>query len=167
MTGKTRECRPCFACCQGWLSAEVLGNELRAGQGCPHASENGCGVYDRRPEVPCRTFICSWLVENSPLPEWMRPDLSGVIVSLSMKWKGETVISAVPAGEAIPEKSLDWLKDYAQKHSRPLVFYERTRGRNGRFTGLKRLGFGPPTFREKAARLLEEEESNSIPMKSV
>jgi hypothetical protein len=148
------------------MSAEVLGNELRAGQGCPHASAQGCGVYPNRPVVPCRTFVCSWLVEGSPLPDWMRPDLSGAIVLLSMPWEGEKVISAIPVGQAIPDKTLDWLKQYAQKHSRPLVFYERTRDEQGRFNGLKRLGFGPPEFRAKVARLLDSNEKPSVPMQS-
>jgi len=158
---------PCDACCQGWLSAEVLGNVLRAGQGCPHSSKSGCAVYEDRPEVPCRTFICSWLVKDSPLPEWMRPDASGVIVLLSMKWNEQTVISAVPVGASIPEKSLDWLKSYAEQHRRPLVFYQRSRDANGRFNGLKRFGYGPPEFRDKVSKLMAKGEAASIPMKSV
>ena len=157
---------PCYACCQGWMSAEVLGNRLCAGQGCPHASEKGCGVYSERPEVPCRSFICSWLVEGSPLPDWMRPDLSGAIVLLSLPWEGEKVISAVPVGDVIPEKTLEWLKAYAQKHTRPLVFYERTRDAIGHYEGLRRFGFGPPQFRDKVARLLDSGEEASVPMKS-
>ena len=153
---------PCHACCQGWLTGEVLGHQLRAGHPCPHASAQGCGVYETRPQVPCRSFICSWLVEGSPLPDWMRPDLSGVIVLLSLPWEGEKVISAVPVGQAIPERSLNWLKDYAQEHRRPLVLYERTVDDDGNYVGLKRLGFGPPAFREKAARLQASEADLSL-----
>ena len=149
------------------MSAEVLGNRLRAGHGCPHASEKGCGVYKRRPEVPCRTFICSWLVKGSLLPDWMRPDLSGVIVLLSMPWEDEKVISAIPVGKIIPAKALDWLKSYAVKHTRPLLIYERTTNHEGEFVGLKRFGFGPLAFREKVARLMESEKAVSIPMKTV
>ncbi|MDX1555186.1 MAG: hypothetical protein R3212_04100 [Xanthomonadales bacterium] len=157
---------PCFACCQGWMTAEVLGNELKAGQGCPHASEKGCGVYSIRPEVPCRSFVCSWLVEGSPLPDWMRPDQCGAIVLLSLPWEEELVISAVPVGKAIPERTMNWLKDYAQAHKRPLMFYERTVDDEGRYTGLKRFGFGPPAFRAKVARLTGEARSSEVPMKS-
>lgn len=148
------------------MTAEVLGNPLRPGHPCPHASAGGCGVYSTRPEVPCRTFVCSWLVEGSPLPDWMRPDLCGAIVLLSMPWEGEKVISAVPVGRAIPERTLDWLKSYAEKHGRPLVFYKRTVDGEGRFTGLKRLGFGPPAFRRKVARLKEIARDTEVPMKS-
>lgn len=166
MSVSKRQCMPCFACCQGWLTGEVLGNELRPGQGCPHASEQGCGVYSQRPEVPCRTFVCSWLVEGSPLPDWMRPDQCGAIVLLNFDWQGEKVVSAVPVGKTIPEKTLDWLKDYARKHGRPLIFYERTTDQDGLYDGLKCFGFGSPAFREKASRLDKRVHDSAVTMKS-
>jgi len=150
----SRQCLPCTACCQGWLSAEVLGNVLRAGKGCPHCQVSGCGVYDIRPRDPCRTYVCSWVVENSPLPDWMRPDQSGVIVLLNAPWEGRRVITAIPAGQKIPERSLDWLKDYAQRYQRPLIYYERDM-QDGKYTELKRFAFGPPELRELAARLID------------
>ena len=150
-----RQCLPCTACCQGWLYAEVLGNVVRAGQGCPHCQVGGCGVYDIRPKEPCQTYVCSWLVESSPLPDWMRPDLSGVIVLLNAPWQGMRVITAIPAGQTIPEHSLDWLKAYAQKHQRPLVYYQRTMEADT-YTGLKRYCFGPVALRALAAKSTTE-----------
>lgn len=151
MSDDPRQCLPCNACCQGWVSADVLGHRMRAGHPCPHSTSAGCGIYRDRPQEPCRTFVCSWLVENSPLPDWMRPDVCGAIVLLSLRWEDEFVISAVPVGRAIPERTLKWLMDYARRHARPLVFYERIET-DGEFTGLRRFGFGPPAFREKVAR---------------
>ncbi len=150
-----RDCLPCNACCQGWVSARVLGHHMRPGHPCPHSTPGGCAVYAQRPESPCRTFVCSWLVKGSPLPEWMRPDRSGAIVLLSLKWEDEYVISAVPVGRSIPERTLAWLRDYAQRHRRPLVYYERIED-NGAYTGLRRFGFGPPAFRDRVARMAQE-----------
>jgi hypothetical protein len=82
----------------------------------------------------------------------MRPDRCGAVVLLSLPWHGEVVISAIPAGRAIPEKTLDWLKTYAQENARPLIFYERI-VEAGEFTGIKAFGFGPPAFRKKVAML--------------
>lgn len=148
-----RQCTPCTACCDGWLFAEnILGHELKPGQPCPHSKPGGCAVYAQRPEVPCRTFICSWLANGSPLPDWMRPDLCGAIVLLSLPWENELVISAVPVGEEIPDATLEWLQAYARTHQRPLIFYQRLK-EDGRFHGLKRLGYGPPAFQQKVARL--------------
>jgi len=144
---------PCTACCEGWLTAEdILGHELKPGHPCPHSKPEGCMVYARRPEVPCRSFICSWLVKDSPLPDWMRPDLSGAIVLLSLPWENERVISAVPVGEKIPQATLEWLQAYARMHQRPMIFYQRLRHEGG-FRGLKRFGYGPAAFRQKVAQL--------------
>ena len=152
-----RQCLPCTTCCQGWLYAEVLGNVLRAGHGCPHSKPEGCGVYETRPETPCRTYVCSWVVADSPLPDWMRPDLSGVIVLLNATWEDTRVITAIPAGQTIPEASLAWLKNYAQTHRRPLIYYERTL-QDGEYSGLKRFGFGPPALRALAVKILSEDQ---------
>lgn len=147
-----RQCMPCTACCEGWLYAEVNEFVLTPGHRCPHSHNQGCGIYAERPESPCRTFVCSWRVEHSPLPDWMRPDECGAIVLLSLPWEGELVISAVPVGEEIPPHTLDWLLAYARNHQRPMIYYQRIK-ENGEFTGVKRLGYGPPAFREKVARL--------------
>ena len=160
-----RECLPCTACCQGWLSADVLGHAIRAGHPCPHSTPQGCGIYQRRPPKPCQSFICSWLVAGSPLPDWMRPDVCGAIVLLSLRWEDEWVISAVPVGRAIPERTLEWLKSYAARHQRPLLFYERIES-EGRYTGLKRYGYGPPSFRDKVARLAAQGTLDDVPLVS-
>jgi hypothetical protein len=144
---------PCTACCEGWLTdKDILGHELKPGHPCPHSKQSGCAVYERRPEIPCRSFICSWLSKDSPLPDWMRPDLSGAIVLLSLRWEGELVISAVPVGDEIPPATLQWLQAYAREHQRPMIYYQRLR-ENERYCGLQRLGYGPAAFRQKVADL--------------
>lgn len=147
-----RQCLPCTTCCEGWLYAEVNEHILKAGHACPHSMKRGCGIYADRPNDPCRTYLCSWRVAGSPLPDWMRPDLSGAIVLLSRPWEGQLVISAIPAGPEIPQKTLDWLQAYAREHRRPLIFYTRVI-ENGEYKGLKRVGYGPPEFRQKVAEL--------------
>ncbi len=82
----------------------------------------------------------------------MRPDQSGAIVLLSLPWEGELVISAVPVGPEIPQKTLDWLQAYARKHQRPMIYYSRML-ESGMYTGLKQLGYGPAAFRQKVAEL--------------
>lgn len=158
-----RQCLPCNACCEGWLTADVLGHRMRAGHPCPHSTPQGCGIYERRPEKPCRSFVCSWLVEGSPLPDWMRPDRCGAIVLLSLEWEGEFIIWAVPVGKSIPQRTLDWLREYAQRHRRPLVFYERIES-DGVYAGVKRFGLGPPAFRDKVARLAGKGGLNELRM---
>jgi hypothetical protein len=108
-------------------------------------------------------YVCSWRVENSTLPDWMRPDLSGAIVLLSFPWEGELVISAVPVGEHIPARTLEWLQAYAREHNRPMIFYQRVM-ENGQFTKLKQTGYGPPAFRQKVSELGEKSGLELTPM---
>jgi hypothetical protein len=102
-------------------------------------------------------------VEESPLPDWMRPDQSGAIVLLSYPWEGEVVISVIPVGERIPEKTLEWLLAYARKHKRPMIFYQRVM-ENGEHKGLKQTGYGPPEFRQKVADLGLQSNDQHTPM---
>jgi len=161
-----RNCQPCTACCEGWLSAQINEFKVSAGNPCPHSKNQGCGIYAERPKVPCRTFICSWRIEQSSLPDWMRPDQCGAIVLLSFPWEGELVISAVPVGAEIPAKTLDWLQSYARKHNRPMIYYQRPVS-NGEFKGLKKLGYGSAAFRQKVAQLgSKTEEHQAMAMHS-
>ena len=75
-----RSCGACTACCDGWLQIDVRGHQVRPGRPCPFRAEHGCSIYDERPQHPCREFVCGWLAASSPLPEWMRPDRSDMIM---------------------------------------------------------------------------------------
>lgn len=160
-----RQCMPCTACCEGWLAAEINEFTIRPGHPCPHSRNKGCDIYSERPEVPCRTYVCSWRVEHSPLPDWMRPDQCGAIVLLSLPWEGELVISAIPVGAEIPAHTLDWLMAYARKHNRPMIYYSRPII-NGEFKGLNRMGYGPPEFRKKVAKLGLQAKHTELDMSS-
>jgi len=104
-------------------------------------------------------------VEDSPLPEWMRPDLCGAIVLLNLPWQDIHVISATPVGNTIPDRTLGWLKSYAVKYKRPLLYHERF-FKDGVYDGLKRFGYGPPDFRRKVADLMEKGVEESVEMRS-
>lgn len=140
-----RQCGECTACCQGWLFAESL--NLKPGSPCVHCTAQGCGIYENRPQDPCIDFVCGWLQADSPLPEEMRPDRSGVIVLFGRHWQDWDVITAVPAGERIPQEALQWLTEHASQTRVPLVFSEFL-FEDGRPKGVKNTGFGPPAFRE-------------------
>lgn len=139
---------------------------MSAGHPCPYSKDQGCSIYAERPKIPCRTFVCSWRVEHSPLPDWMRPDRCGAIVLLSLPWQGELVISAVPVGAEIPAKTFEWLQAYAREHRRPMIYYQRSVV-NGEFKGLKKLGYGSAAFRQKVAELgSKTEEHQAVAMQS-
>ena len=75
-----RTCDGCTECCKGWLHGNALGHSFYPGRPCFYLKKDGCSVYEDRPEDPCKTYKCVWLAKND-LPMWMRPDLSGAVVT--------------------------------------------------------------------------------------
>lgn len=120
-----RDCQPCTACCEGHLQ---LGDELsmgKEGAGCLHCTESGCGIYAQRPQTPCRTFECVWLTTDSPLPDWMRPDKSRVIVTINrFKWNNHPVVVGLKLDEAIPDRTLRYLREWTRLTQVPLALID-------------------------------------------
>nr|VFJ50861.1 MAG: Tetratricopeptide (TPR) repeat [Candidatus Kentron sp. DK] len=152
-----RQCWPCTGCCDGWVRMEIGGEPVSPGHPCPHSTGEGCGIYTDRPTDPCRDFDCGWIIEDSPLPDWMRPDRGKVIVLFGkLDWNGQPVDLAVPVGERIPPESQAWLEGFSRKHKRPLVYTEQvTKG--GEFQQEQRVfGYGPPEFQQDLLRWQQE-----------
>lgn len=133
----TRSCGTCTACCDGWLRIEVRGHQVSPGKPCPFRVQHGCSIYDERPQHPCREFICGWLVASSPLPDWMRPDKSDLIMlAANFVWHGLPVDVVVAAGERPKKKALDWLMKFSTERRRCLIYQISDEW----------FAFGPPAF---------------------
>jgi len=139
-----KQCHPCTACCEGWLKANINGEKMKPGKPCVHLVKEGCGIYQTRPENPCVAFKCAWLQEQSNFPEHMKPSECGAIVMIR-KLFGRQVIHAAPTGKEIPADTLEWLMVYAREQSLPLTIVERI-VEDGKYVGIKRVGYGPPSF---------------------
>jgi hypothetical protein len=152
-----RTCQPCTGCCDGWVQMEIGGVPVYPGHPCPHSTGCGCDDYKNRPVDPCDNFNCGWVVENSPLPEWMKPNNGKVIVIFNkLKWNGLPVDLAVPVGKRIPPRSLNWLKQFAEQHGRPLIFTEQI-VEKGKFQQQQQIsGHGPPEFQRDLVRWQRE-----------
>lgn len=72
----TRQCGPCQACC---VVPEIPELGKKAGERCQHLTEQGCGIYETRPDV-CRAFECGWKV-NPRFRADDRPDVVGIMTS--------------------------------------------------------------------------------------
>ena len=118
-----RNCGDCTACCEGWLSAEAL--DMHAGRACKHRCSSGCGIYEDRPENPCRVFRCGWLNETLPEKDDFRPDQCGAILLTDRPMAGRHVLRAVPTGRSVPPETLDRLKAFASARDQPLIWMER------------------------------------------
>ena len=119
---ENRECGACTACCDGWLISDML--NMRPGQPCRHRANEGCSIYEERPEKPCRTFSCLWLTEDFPLPETARPDQSGVILSRLGSWGPWPVLAATPTGEKFDPPTFDFLKLFCTRNNVAILFAE-------------------------------------------
>ena len=131
----SRMCGECTACCDGWVVGVVEGHEMKPGQPCHFRGDGGCTIYLRRPQQPCREFVCGWLQPNSPFPDDFRPDRLGVMV-IQMRWRGRDAYLLRSAGRDPDEQLLDWMRAFSVRSQRPF-FYE--------IQG-ERFGFGSPEF---------------------
>ncbi len=102
------------------------------------------------------------MLEDSPLPDWMKPDTAKVIVlSGHLAWRGMEVDLAVPVGRIIPQRSLLWLKQFAASHNRPLVWAENLRA-GGKYTGEQNVhAFGPVEFQQEVRKSFIENAGNT------
>jgi hypothetical protein len=147
-----RECQPCTACCDGWLQIRVNGVPVYPGHPCPHSTGAGCNDYANRPIDPCVHFVCGWRRDASPLPDWMKPNNSKVIVLFDQsRWRGLPVDVAVPVGKRIPPRALEWLQQFAEKNNRMLLYSEQI-VENRAYTNQQSVSaFGPPEFQQEMA----------------
>jgi hypothetical protein len=141
----TRQCFPCTACCEGWLSAKIDGVKVNLGAPCMHCTAKGCANYENRPVKPCRTFKCGWLAGEGDLPDHMKPTENDTIILFGRKWHDRDVVTAMPTKKTIPKDTLEWLMAYTRTHLVPLLYYENI-FENGKAVARKRFGFGPPSF---------------------
>jgi hypothetical protein len=134
----------------------IEGVDVYPGHACPHSTGKGCDDYANRPVEPCVNFMCGWVMEGSPLPEWMKPSNAKVLVLFNkLTWAGRPVDVAVPVGRRIPPRALNWLKQFAEKNLRPLIYTEQS-GERGKYSREQTvLGHGPPEFQKQVVQWIE------------
>jgi hypothetical protein len=106
-------------CCQGWLTGEAIGHKFYPGKPCGWLAKNGCLIYESRPYNPCQTFVCVWKNDLS-LPEWLRPDQSGVIVKYAAL-DGIQYLIVVANNRTVPQSVHDWAKQHSDKFDQSIV----------------------------------------------
>jgi len=144
-----RSCQPCTACCDGWVQIKVKGCEAYPGHPCPHSTGKGCDDYENRPVDPCRQFECAWVKQGSKLPDDFRPNECGaLVIDGLLTWQGLDVDLAVPVGREIPEETLKWLMQYAEKTMRPLIYQQQDPKSDKLEKNPLTLAYGPPAFQQ-------------------
>lgn len=73
------ECGDCHACCSGALVGSAYGTQFGLGKKCIFLVKECCTIYSVRPPT-CQKYQCAWTQQI--LPEWMKPNKCGVLVSV-------------------------------------------------------------------------------------
>jgi hypothetical protein len=104
---KDRECGTCTKCCEGYLFGSAHGKQFTLGKPCHFVTKDkGCGIYKDRPENPCKSFQCAWLV-NKDIPEWLKPDQVNAMFVFG--WKNDIpYLDLVEAGAKLDSQVLTW-----------------------------------------------------------
>jgi hypothetical protein len=106
----TRSCDGCTKCCDGWLHGEAHGHKFYPGRKCHFVTSNGCSIYEKRPDVPCKSFRCVWL-DDEAIPSWMKPSLSNVIIT-QRTYKDIKYLEVFETGQKMDSSALSWLVQY-------------------------------------------------------
>lgn len=111
-----RSCNGCTACCEGWLTCNIYGYEVKRNQPCRFLSKNsGCSAYNMRPYDPCKTFKCYWKQDDT-IPENFKPSVSGVIMIYRTSAEGIKHLDLVEGKKSLSLEILDFaLTRYRQK----------------------------------------------------
>ena len=117
---RNRECGACRECCTGTLQADIYGYAMDKGRPCQFLGGEGCTIYQKRPQL-CKDYKCHWLEDDGiEVPEWMRPDLSKVIIT-KRPWgdnKEHLYLSvAETGGQKIDSVILNWVYMHVSKHN--------------------------------------------------
>ena len=107
----TRSCDGCTSCCEGWLWGSAHGHNFYPGRPCHFMGKSGCSIYENRPEDPCKTFKCMWLLNDS-VPEWLKPNLSKVIIVERNNDECGYYIEVFETGQKIDSTVLSWIFGY-------------------------------------------------------
>lgn len=115
-----RTCDGCTECCTGTVSGEVNNIHFYKGRACHYLSPGGCTIYEDRPEDPCKSFNCQWILDDE-LPFWFRPDISGLLISKRRKGDCE-FYAALETDKPMQAHVLNWLLLWTLRKGHNLVY---------------------------------------------
>lgn len=109
-----RKCEECTTCCEGALTANIEGHEIFPGRPC-HFLGKKCTIYEMRPAL-CRNYHCAWILDaDKKFPEWMRPDMSGVILTFR-EWPGGSYLEVLQTDKPISPHVLSWIYEHSAQY---------------------------------------------------
>lgn len=118
-TVKFRPCGDCAACCEGHLIGTAHGNKYGNHKPCVFLVSGLCSIYQQRP-TSCHNYQCAW--SQHLLPQKMRPDQCGVLVSVETNAEtGQQYLKAIEIRESVDYQVHRELKEAATRLGTELV----------------------------------------------
>lgn len=116
-----RECGTCTKCCDGTLTTNINGNEVKLGKPCVYLTiGKGCNIYEERPQNPCKSYQCAWIINND-IPDFMKPENSNCILDYDEK-NGIKYLRLISSEVPYTAETLSWCINYAQSNNINLVW---------------------------------------------
>lgn len=109
-----RECGDCTACCEGFLVGNAHGNRFGNYKPCIFLVKNICAIYKDRP-TSCHSYQCAWT--QHLLPDWMKPNLCGVLVSVETEPSGQQFLRVIEMRETIDYSVYAEIKAFCNLHN--------------------------------------------------
>ena len=119
---KIKECGTCTKCCEGWLKAKIIDQDMYPGKPCVFIEVGkGCKIYKNRPKDPCKDFMCEWM-KIEDMPDEFKPENCGVIMHYQEN-SGNPFISITEAPDPPTAKYLSWALVYARNTNQNIVWH--------------------------------------------
>lgn len=109
-----RPCGDCGACCEGHLIGKAYGNPFGLGKPCVFHINNKCGIHKTRPSS-CRSYQCAWT--QHLFPEWMNPNLCGVIISVENEESGKQFLRVIEIKPHISYKVYEQIENFCSSNN--------------------------------------------------
>lgn len=109
-----RDCGDCTICCEGHLIGNSYGNRFGNGKKCIFLVQKNCTIYKDRPET-CRKYQCAWT--QHILPEWMKPNQCGLMVSVQDEPSGKQYLKAIEIRADVSQNVYDELEKFCKENN--------------------------------------------------
>lgn len=119
----SKKCGTCTKCCDGTTVGGVIYGHAY-GNRIPcyflDISNQKCGIYENRPDHPCKSYQCMWL-KYEDVPLWMKPEHAGVTVS-AMEYNNNKFLILNAQTNDYSAKILSYVINYAEKNNMNLIY---------------------------------------------
>ena len=109
-----RSCGECTACCEGHLIGNAYGNSFGNGKKCIFLVQKKCTIYKDRPET-CKKYQCAWT--QGILPEWMKPNKCGLMISVQDESSGKQYLKAIEIRADVSQNVYDELEKFCSSNN--------------------------------------------------